>query len=109
MDAVVQKTGVTASSAGDETYLAPSPYQDDRGFKIGRLPHEISVTDLKGLGGPKSPIKAIRAKCLDCSAGNAAEIRKCVAYGCALWPFRMGRNPFHALARGHEEDAESRP
>ena len=38
-------------------------------------------------------MKAIRAYCLDC-AGRPAEVRKCVAVDCALWPFRMGTNPF---------------
>lgn len=35
--------------------------------------------------------KAIRLKCLDCSAGQAAEVRKCPAVDCPLWRFRMGR------------------
>lgn len=35
--------------------------------------------------------KAIRLKCLDCCAGQAAEVRKCPAVGCPLWRFRMGR------------------
>jgi hypothetical protein len=41
-----------------------------------------------------NPIKAIRAKCLDCSGGNAAEVRECRIEDCALHPFRMGSNPF---------------
>jgi len=41
-----------------------------------------------------SPIKAIRAKCLECSCGSQAEVRECVIPDCALYPFRMGRNPF---------------
>lgn len=35
--------------------------------------------------------KAIRLKCLDCCAGQAAEVRKCPAEHCPLWRFRMGR------------------
>ena len=35
--------------------------------------------------------KAIRLKCLDCCAGQAAEVRKCPAENCPLWRFRMGR------------------
>ena len=41
-----------------------------------------------------SLMRVIRAKCLDCSAGNRAEVAACTAVGCALWPYRMGRNPF---------------
>jgi hypothetical protein len=35
--------------------------------------------------------KAIRLKCLDCCAGQSAEVRKCPAEQCPLWRFRMGR------------------
>lgn len=40
-----------------------------------------------------SPVKAIRAKCLDCSAGQANEVRECNIPDCPLYPFRMGHNP----------------
>lgn len=40
-----------------------------------------------------TPIKAIRAKCLDCSGNSAAEVRECVLKHCPLYPYRMGRNP----------------
>jgi hypothetical protein len=43
-----------------------------------------------------SPLKVIREKCLDCSCGNSAEVRDCAVHSCALWPFRMGRNPNRA-------------
>ena len=35
--------------------------------------------------------KAIRLKCIDCCAGNMAEVRKCTAENCPLWRYRMGR------------------
>jgi len=40
-----------------------------------------------------SALLAIRAKCLDCSCGSDAEIRKCTLLHCALYPFRMGKRP----------------
>ena len=40
-----------------------------------------------------TPLKAIRAKCLDCSAGSADEVRKCTIKDCPLYPFRSGKNP----------------
>ena len=40
-----------------------------------------------------TPIKAIRAKCLECSCGNNAEVRECVIPDCPLYPYRMGKNP----------------
>lgn len=101
MDAVVEKVAETPVKKSRDVFLVPSPISDDRGELIGRIPHEISLDDLRQLGSPESPIKAIRAKCLDCSGANAAEVRKCVAVNCALWPFRMGRNPF--WGKGGEE------
>ena len=35
--------------------------------------------------------QAIRAKCLDCCAGQPKEVRRCVCIKCPLYPFRMGR------------------
>lgn len=35
--------------------------------------------------------QAIRAKCLDCCCGHSAEVRKCTATDCPLWPYRMGK------------------
>lgn len=43
-----------------------------------------------------NPLKAIRAKCLDCCSGHVSEIAHCPIQTCALHPFRMGRNPFRA-------------
>lgn len=45
-------------------------------------------------------LAVIRAKCLDCCAGQVGEIRKCVSESCVLWPYRMGDNPF-SNRKGH--------
>lgn len=34
--------------------------------------------------------QAIKAKCLDCSGGIRAEVRRCPTTSCPLWPYRMG-------------------
>ena len=39
-----------------------------------------------------TPMKAIRAKCLDCN-GTSNEVKLCPCTDCALWPFRLGKNP----------------
>ena len=44
-----------------------------------------------------TPIKAIRKKCLDCTAGSRKEIRLCPAVECALYPYRFGRRPTEAI------------
>ena len=45
-----------------------------------------------------NPVKAIRAKCIDCSGGQLGEVRLCPVKACPLYPFRMGDNPFRAKA-----------
>jgi hypothetical protein len=44
-------------------YLEPSPILAG-GAQVGKLPGSIPLHDLRDLGHPESPIKAIRAKCL---------------------------------------------
>ena len=48
---------------------------------------------------PISPLRAIRARCLDCCAGQVSEIRLCEAVKCPAWPFRAGRHPWLADLR----------
>lgn len=40
-----------------------------------------------------TPLKAIRAKCLDCCCGQVAEIRRCGLENCPLFPYRTGHRP----------------
>jgi hypothetical protein len=41
-----------------------------------------------------TPMKAIRAKCLfDCSNSQPKEVRLCPMENCALYVYRMGKNP----------------
>ena len=42
----------------------------------------------------RSPLRAIRQKCLDCTADQPKEIAECCSANCPLWPFRMGKNPY---------------
>ncbi|WP_035873268.1 hypothetical protein [Cucumibacter marinus] len=100
-------TANTTARPDRASYLEPSPYEVDGGALIGRHPDQVVLADLKAIG-PTSPIKAIRAKCIDCSGGNASEARKCTATGCALWPFRMGKNPFWGKGAS-EPSAEIKP
>ena len=51
------------------------------------------VTRAAGHDNRTLPLQAIRAKCRDCSCGNVAEVRRCEAVKCPLWPFRAGRYP----------------
>lgn len=40
-----------------------------------------------------TPMKAIRLKCLDCCAGQVAEVRCCELEKCPLFPYRFGKRP----------------
>jgi hypothetical protein len=50
-----------------------------------------------------NPLKAIRAKCLDCVCYQPSLVAECHIETCALHPFRMGKNPF----RKHREISEA--
>lgn len=54
-----------------------------------------------------SPVKAIRAKCLDCCCGQQAEVKSCTAKDCPLYPFRFGKNPYRAKRELTEEQKAS--
>lgn len=53
----------------------------------------------------RSPIKAIRAKCLDCSGGQKQEIKYCPIEQCPLFAFRFGKNPYLKRTYTEEEKA----
>lgn len=40
-----------------------------------------------------TPIKAIRAKCLDCTCWSTTEVEQCTAKDCPLWGYRLGHRP----------------
>lgn len=41
----------------------------------------------------RTPIKAIRAKCLDCCNDQIVEVRLCPVVKCPLHEYRMGHRP----------------
>lgn len=43
-----------------------------------------------------NPVKTIRAFCIDCCGGSTNEVKLCTAPKCALYPFRLGKNPYRA-------------
>lgn len=40
-----------------------------------------------------TPVKAIRAKCIECSGGNRSEADRCQIKDCPLYAYRHGKNP----------------
>lgn len=58
-------------------------------YRLGKRPAKDAVYE----GPALTPIKAIRARCLDCSGGSAHDVKNCFLAGCALQPYRLGKNP----------------
>jgi len=40
-----------------------------------------------------TPVKAIRAKCMDCCANQSNEVKCCPCTDCPLWFYRLGKRP----------------
>lgn len=59
---------------------------------------EISITN---------PMKAIRAKCLDCCCGQRLVVEECSCEDCPLHPFRLGKNPYRKKREMSEEQKEA--
>lgn len=45
------------------------------------------------MSGTLSPLKAIRAKCIDCCGGSRSYVASCGIPTCPLYDFRNGKNP----------------
>jgi hypothetical protein len=99
-------SGPTESALRD--LLEPSPYPVDEGELIGKDPRNIPPGILSVYHTESNPLKALRARCLDCCCGNSTEVRKCTAVDCPSWPFRMGVNPFRAKVELSSEQREAR-
>lgn len=52
----------------------------------------------------RTPMKAIRAKCLECSCGQMSEVRNCTVKTCPLWEYRSGHRPKNIEPRTEKED-----
>jgi hypothetical protein len=73
-------------------------------YFVGRDPRTLPAAELEAMGHHRlSPMAAIRAKCLDCCAGSANEVRRCLAAACPNWPFRTGHNPWRTVSEGRRE------
>jgi hypothetical protein len=92
----------------DNPLLKISVDECDGGELVGERPDDVPSELLSLNFSARNPLKAIRAKCLDCCCGHAAEVRKCVATDCPLWPFRLGTNPFRQKSALSNEERKRR-
>lgn len=64
---------------------------------------------LTALGHAPVPVlRAIRAKCLECSGNSHAEVAGCLVSRCPLYPFRQGSNPWRAEVSEARREAARR-
>lgn len=54
-----------------------------------------------------NPVKAIRDFCLDCCGGSHLMVKGCSAPDCALYAFRLGKNPYRAKREMTEEQRQA--
>jgi len=59
----------------------------------------------------KSPVRAIREFCIECmggrdNKGSVKLVRECVSRTCALFDFRLGKNPYHQQILSTEQREE---
>ena len=55
----------------------------------------------------KNPVKAIRAKCIDCCGGMMSMVQDCGIPSCPIYPFRSGKNPFRTKKEMSEEQRKA--
>ena len=55
----------------------------------------------KAITGALTPLKSIRANCLDCCAGSPKQVATCQIERCHVWPYRMGRRPTPAMVTAY--------
>ena len=41
----------------------------------------------------RTPVKAIRAKCMECCCEDKVAVKECDIQSCALFEYRMGKRP----------------
>lgn len=54
-----------------------------------------------------TPLKAIRAKCIDCCCGSSNEVKLCTVTSCPLYDFRFGKNPYRKKRELSDEQREA--
>jgi len=55
-----------------------------------------------------TPLKAIRAKCLECCCWRSETVKACPCPDCPLYPYRLGKGP-HITAQRKERSNAQRP
>ena len=65
---------------------------------VGKNPAEVPCEILQRHYREQNPVRAIRARCLDCCCGQLSEVHKCVGLGPNLADCRLGDAPSVGVA-----------
>jgi hypothetical protein len=86
------------------------PDPESGGPWVGRDPRGVTLAAWEAAGvARRTPMEAIRAKCLGCCGGVPKEVRLCMALNCPIWPYRMGTDPFRGSRQAPAEIGCGRP
>lgn len=77
-------------STYDEQNLREDEFEED----MDLIDNELNENGEGNNDEIKSPLKAIRAFCIDCMGGQVREVKLCPSQICPLHAFRMGKNPY---------------
>ena len=77
-------------STYDEQNLREDEFEED----MDLIDNELNEDGEGNKEEIKSPLKAIRAFCIDCMGGQVREVKLCPSQICPLHAFRMGKNPY---------------
>lgn len=77
-------------STYDEQNLRADEFEED----MDLIDNELNEDGEGNNEEIKSPLKAIRAFCIDCMGGQVREVKLCPSQICPLHAFRMGKNPY---------------
>jgi len=78
---------VTATYEGED-----DAQSDDLPRAYGQIPKKYKRL-AKNTRARPTPVRAIRAQCLECCGWNSAEVKRCVSRECFLFPYRTGHRP----------------
>jgi hypothetical protein len=91
LSSIRKKCSWCSNSQPKEIQLCPAKDCPLWLYRLGMMPKIVKP----------SPLRAGRAKCLDCAEGPS-DVKECGDVSCALYPYRLGKNPAYSEASRKE-------
>lgn len=63
---------------------------------------------IRSISERKSPIKSMRANCLECMGNSSQAVKECASSNCHLWPYRLGIDPWRKKVELSEQQKKDR-